>query len=258
MFADGERCPMLINKTTGVPLFDPTVWAMTEYRHLSASTMEQALRGAMLLHLFCSHRGIDLAQRVHEGTFFEAHEVAALKREARKPKRALASGAISETFSSQVSGQKRFSLTAERALPDFYDGYDPRSRSIVLPPNSRSPPLRGSEREVWSPFHSGHLAKVRPVPSSDLPVLRRLRQLLPRTASCPSCPGLHSGGRLPRLGGKGLCDHLRLQIENSVCQCGVLGIAHDKEHFQVTPHPRCCKVLIPPCWLIPTWLGTSM
>jgi len=52
VFADGERCPMLVNDD-GIPLFDANVWSLTKYRHRSPSTMEQALRGAMFLHLFC-------------------------------------------------------------------------------------------------------------------------------------------------------------------------------------------------------------
>src|SRR4051812_39937085 len=74
-FADGERCPMLVDAATGVPLFDPTVWTLTKYRRQSAATMEQALRGAMLLHLFCARRGIELNIRVRDGTFFSPSEL---------------------------------------------------------------------------------------------------------------------------------------------------------------------------------------
>lgn len=84
VFSDGERCPMLI-KDDGIPLFDPTVWSITRYRQKSASTVEQALRGAMLIHLFCWRQGIDLAERVRAGTFFEVGELDALVSDASKP-----------------------------------------------------------------------------------------------------------------------------------------------------------------------------
>lgn len=84
VFSDGERCPMLLDGD-GVPLFDPTVWSITKYRQKSASTVEQALRGAMLIHLFCWRHGIDLAERVRDGAFFKVGELDALVSDASKP-----------------------------------------------------------------------------------------------------------------------------------------------------------------------------
>ncbi|WP_345820655.1 site-specific integrase [Methylobacterium fujisawaense] len=69
----------------GIPLFDPTVWSITRYRQKSAATVEQALRGAMLIHLFCWRHGIDLAERIRAGTFFEVGELDALVSDASKP-----------------------------------------------------------------------------------------------------------------------------------------------------------------------------
>ena len=73
----------------GVPLFDPTVWSATQYRSSSSATMEQALRGAMLIHLFCWRHGIDLIDRVTAGTFFDVGELDALAADASKPFSAL-------------------------------------------------------------------------------------------------------------------------------------------------------------------------
>ncbi|WP_157861903.1 site-specific integrase [Methylobacterium sp. Leaf361] len=70
---------------SGIPLFDPTVWSMTRYRQKSASTVEQALRGAMFIHLFCWQHSINLAERVRAGTFFEVGELDALVADASKP-----------------------------------------------------------------------------------------------------------------------------------------------------------------------------
>jgi integrase len=85
LFGNGERCPMIIDRETGLPLFQPTVWTLRQYRHRSAATIEQALRDAMLLHLFCRHRVIDLGQRLSTGDFLNPHEIDALVTFARKP-----------------------------------------------------------------------------------------------------------------------------------------------------------------------------
>ena len=77
VFSNGERSAILLDQD-GMPLFDPTVWSLTNYRSRSASTLEQALRGALLVHLFCVHFQIDLSQRVRVGSFFSAVEVEAL------------------------------------------------------------------------------------------------------------------------------------------------------------------------------------
>ena len=84
VFTDGERCPMLLDGG-GIPLFDPTIWSLTKYRQKSASAVEQALRGAMLIHLFCWRHGINLAERVREGAFFKVGELDALASDASKP-----------------------------------------------------------------------------------------------------------------------------------------------------------------------------
>lgn len=84
VFSNGERCPMLLDGM-GVPFFDATVWTLTSYRHKSASTVEQALRGAMLLHLFCWRAEIDLLQRVRDGVFFGLGELEALVTAAHQP-----------------------------------------------------------------------------------------------------------------------------------------------------------------------------
>ena len=76
---------MLVDRETGLPLFEPTVWTLRKYRGRSAATIEQALRGAMLLHLFCRHRVIDLGNRMSTGDFLGLDEVEAFVIFARKP-----------------------------------------------------------------------------------------------------------------------------------------------------------------------------
>jgi integrase len=84
VFSNGERCPLLI-EADGVPLFDPTVWSINKYRHMSEATMEQALRGAMLIHLSCWRQGMDLTQRIRDGAFFEVGELDAFASDATRP-----------------------------------------------------------------------------------------------------------------------------------------------------------------------------
>lgn len=102
VFADGERCPMLIDRITKIPLFAPIVWTLTRYRRESASTMEQALRGAMLLHLWCAYRRVDLSERVRTGAFFAPHELDSIETEASKPKRVLRNSASQAAHSHKM------------------------------------------------------------------------------------------------------------------------------------------------------------
>ncbi len=74
---------MLLSET-GIPIFDPTVWSVARYRSSSSATMEQALRGAMLVHLFCLRHQIDLNERFSAGTFFSSDELEALAVDASK------------------------------------------------------------------------------------------------------------------------------------------------------------------------------
>lgn len=83
-FGDGERCPMLLNEA-GIPIFDPTVWSVARYRASSSATMEQALRSAMLVHLFCRRHRIDLNERFKAGSFFSTDELEAFAVDASKP-----------------------------------------------------------------------------------------------------------------------------------------------------------------------------
>jgi integrase len=77
VFESGERFPMLVDNESGSPLFDPTVFALSKYRNANeaTNTIEQVLRGVMILCLFVDHRGIDLGTRVREGEFLSIDEV---------------------------------------------------------------------------------------------------------------------------------------------------------------------------------------
>jgi integrase len=83
----GERLPMLCAEPTGAPLFQPTLWALTELRatNRSTSTMQQALRAVMVLLLCLERLGIDLESRLAEGRLLTLGEVEAIAGSCKLP-----------------------------------------------------------------------------------------------------------------------------------------------------------------------------
>lgn len=73
----GERLPMLRSRVSGIPLFEPTLYALTELRARSraAATIQQALRAVMTLYLALDRLKVDLGQRLDEGRLLELGEV---------------------------------------------------------------------------------------------------------------------------------------------------------------------------------------
>lgn len=51
--ADGERLPVLLSREDGIPIFDPTVWSISELRgrQVASNTILQALRSLVFLYL---------------------------------------------------------------------------------------------------------------------------------------------------------------------------------------------------------------
>jgi integrase len=87
LLPSGERLPMLLSRTTGIPLFEPTVWSISELRarNLSSSTLQQALRAVMVLHLALEHIGVDLGARLDAGRLIDLGEIEELTRQCRLP-----------------------------------------------------------------------------------------------------------------------------------------------------------------------------
>ncbi|MFY4698335.1 tyrosine-type recombinase/integrase [Burkholderia glumae] len=87
VFESGERFPLLVDVRTGVPLFDPTVFTLSEFRarNRASATIEQALRALKVLLLFCDKHRIDLASRTLEGQLLELGELDALVQLCRLP-----------------------------------------------------------------------------------------------------------------------------------------------------------------------------
>jgi integrase len=91
VFASGERLPILVNVSTGVPLFDPTVFTLSQIRarNRASATIELVLRALMVLQLFCDQHQIDLTERMRAGRLLELGELDALVRLCRLPMSAI-------------------------------------------------------------------------------------------------------------------------------------------------------------------------
>lgn len=87
VLSSGERLPMLVALATGVPLFEPSVYVLSEIRatNRASNTIDQVLRSIMVLQLFLDSRGIDIEQRVRKGGVFHLSEVDELVRHCRRP-----------------------------------------------------------------------------------------------------------------------------------------------------------------------------
>lgn len=85
VLSSGERLPMLIEKETGEPLFEPSIYVLSEIRatNKSSSTIEHVLRSIMVLQLFLDLNDIDIANRFREGRVLALHELDDLVRQCR-------------------------------------------------------------------------------------------------------------------------------------------------------------------------------
>lgn len=77
VFEDGEIFPMLINRSTGIPLFNPTVYLISMKRSggVAFATLDRDLRAIMFLYLWAAKHGIDIEERFREGNFLTLHEI---------------------------------------------------------------------------------------------------------------------------------------------------------------------------------------
>lgn len=79
-FLSGERLPLLVAAATGIPLWNPTLFVVSELRatNRAASTLQQATRAIMVAHQVLDHLGIDLDARLGEGRLLDISELDAL------------------------------------------------------------------------------------------------------------------------------------------------------------------------------------
>lgn len=87
MLASGERLPVLLNRETGLPLVEPTLYSVTEIRarNQASNTLEQVLRAILVFQLFLDLRHIDLDERLRQGQVLELGEIDELVRLCRLP-----------------------------------------------------------------------------------------------------------------------------------------------------------------------------
>lgn len=76
----GERFPLLIERSTGMPLFNPTVYlvSMRRAKGLAEATLERDARSIIFLYLWGMKNGVDVEQRFREADFLNLHEVDSL------------------------------------------------------------------------------------------------------------------------------------------------------------------------------------
>lgn len=77
----GERYCLLVNKASGLPLYYPNLFLVTQVRNnsLSVATMEVALAGLNVLLAFCDERGVDMEARFLKREFFTLNELDAIR-----------------------------------------------------------------------------------------------------------------------------------------------------------------------------------
>lgn len=87
VFQTGERFPVLVERSVGIPLFPPTIFALSEVRarNLATHTIEQVMRAVAVFHLYCDDFGIDIRSRLTDGQLLTLAEVDGLVRYCRQP-----------------------------------------------------------------------------------------------------------------------------------------------------------------------------
>lgn len=78
----GERLPLLVDAASGLPLFEPTLFVLTELRALNraSATLAQATRAIMVGLMALDYLGVDLSARFDEGRVLDLGEIEALVR----------------------------------------------------------------------------------------------------------------------------------------------------------------------------------
>lgn len=73
----GERLPLLVNRETGIPLWNPTLFILTELRSTSraSSTISQAARAVMVAHQAFDYLEIDIDERLAQGRLIDLGEI---------------------------------------------------------------------------------------------------------------------------------------------------------------------------------------
>lgn len=123
VLTSGERLPILLDRE-GMPMFDPTVFALTEVRgrNLASNTIGIVLRSVMAFHLFLDARGIDLDARLTAGELLSLGEVEDLARLCRWHLTELAAlSRVSEGAASKVVSLEKVRMGVQKDSPAEVD-----------------------------------------------------------------------------------------------------------------------------------------
>ncbi|MHA3886778.1 tyrosine-type recombinase/integrase [Stutzerimonas degradans] len=87
VLSSGERLPVLIALASGVPLFEPSVYVLSEIRatNRASNTIDQVLRSIMVLQLYLDSNQIDIEERIQDGSVLCLSELDELVRHCRQP-----------------------------------------------------------------------------------------------------------------------------------------------------------------------------
>lgn len=105
--------PLLLNRSTGVPCFDPNVFVLAIARNCgkSTSTMQQMLRAISVLQIYLDRTGINLKERMLKGSLFTLEEVEGLVRFCKRP---FFDMQVENRTSMQHSGRQKNVVSLER------------------------------------------------------------------------------------------------------------------------------------------------
>ena len=124
VLASGERLPMLCARESGVPLFEPTVWALSELRarNRASATIQQALRAVLVLNLALVRLRVDLDVRLNEGRLLELGELEEVVRHCRLPLEDLTGEAAAEAAGpAKVTDFEKVRMRTSVQAPDPVD-----------------------------------------------------------------------------------------------------------------------------------------
>lgn len=108
----GERLPVLLDRASQQPLFDPLVYAVSRLRGRAANTVQQHLVGLQVFLDFCSGRRIDLADRVRTGELLSSPELDGLVSSTERHRQRGARRSIPHRLSRQTSANRLRAIRA--------------------------------------------------------------------------------------------------------------------------------------------------
>ena len=77
VFSNGERFHVLLNRASGEPLFEPTLFVISVARAngMASATIKQVLSAIMVLQLALDQLKIDVGARLADGLLLDLNEV---------------------------------------------------------------------------------------------------------------------------------------------------------------------------------------